>query len=170
MARVDGAFADVLAGNAAYAQTFASAGVPAPAAWHLAVVTCMDSRIDPLAVLGLGLGDAKVLRTPAARVTDDVLTALVAARWLLAVERVMVLAHTRCAMAGVTAEQVRAAVSAAGGPDTHEVPFLPAPDQDEVLRADVERVRSSPYLPGMAVGGFRYDVDTGRVSEVTADS
>lgn len=162
----DEAFGDVLAANADYVSAFRLAGLKPRAARGLAVLTCMDSRIEPLAMLGLVPGDAKILRNAGARVTDDVLRTLVVARYLLGVERVMVVAHTRCRMAGDTEEQVHAAVRAAGGPDTRSIPFLMAPDQEEALRTDVQRVRSWPYLAGTVIGGFRYDVDTGRVSRV----
>src|SRR3954447_7273627 len=93
-------FIDVLAANAEYVRTFPNAGLPAVAARGLAVVTCMDSRIEPLAALGLGPGDAKILRNAGARVTGDVLRTLVLAVALLEVERILVMPHTRCRMAG----------------------------------------------------------------------
>src|SRR6059058_2480376 len=114
----DDTFADVLAANAEYARSFRLQGVPAMAARGLAVVTCMDSRIDPLAMLGLRPGDAKILRNAGARVTDDVLRTLVLASYLLGVDRVMVVAHTGCRMAGGTEDDVHRAITDAGGPDT----------------------------------------------------
>jgi carbonic anhydrase len=78
----------------------------------------------------------------------------------------MVVAHTRCAMAGSTEADIHERVASAGGPDTHSLHFLPAQDQEEALRADVQRIRSWPYLHGIEVGGFRYDVDTGRLSRI----
>lgn len=162
----DNAFADVLTANSDYATGFPLAGLAPVAAKGLALITCMDSRIEPLSILGLAPGDAKILRNAGARVTDDVLGTLVLARWLLGVERVMVLAHTRCRMSGGTEQDVHAAVQAAGGPDTRSISFLVTPDQDRELRTDVQRVRSWPYLAGTSVGGFRYDVDTGLVSHI----
>lgn len=162
----DDAFADVLAANAAYVSGFRLAGLEPRAARGLAVLTCMDSRIEPLAMLGLVPGDAKILRNAGARVTDDVLRTLVLARYLLGVDRVMVVAHTQCRMAGDTEEHVHAAVQAVGGPDTRSIPFLVAPNQEEALHTDVQRARSWPYLTGTTIGGFLYDVDTGLVSRV----
>src|SRR5213080_1344521 len=109
----DDRFGDVLAANAEYARSFRLQGVPAMAARGLAVVTCMDSRIDPLAMLGLGAGDAKILRNAGARVTDDVLATLVVAKYLLNVQRVMVIAHTNCRMAAADDSELRAAIGAA---------------------------------------------------------
>jgi carbonic anhydrase len=160
---VDPVFDDVLAANAAYAQSYANAGLAATAARGLAVLTCMDSRIDPLGMLGLKPGDAKILRNAGARVTDDVLRTLVLARYLLGVERFMVVAHTRCRMNGEEAD-VHRAVSEAGGPDTRAIAFLTAPDQLAALTYDVQRVKSWAYLNDLAVGGFIYDLDTGSLT------
>jgi carbonic anhydrase len=162
----DPTFADVLAANEAYASGFRLAGLQAEAARALAVVTCMDSRIEPLAMLGLEPGDAKILRNAGARVTDDVLRTLVLAGYLLGVERAMVIAHTRCRMAGGTEDDVHAAVAAVGGPDTRSLSFLVTNDQEATVRADVQRVRSWPYLQRLHVGGFLYDVDTGRLAQL----
>lgn len=159
-------FDDVLAANADYAAGFGLAGLAGRAARGLAVLTCMDSRVEPMSMLGLAPGDAKVLRNAGARVTDDMLRTLVLARYLLGVDRVMVIAHTRCRMAGGSEADVHAAIEAAGGPDTRSIPFLVAPDQVAALRLDVQRARSWPYLGGTTIGGFLYDVDTGRVSRV----
>jgi carbonic anhydrase len=162
----DQTFADVLSGNELYARGFDLGGLDSRAARGLAVLTCMDSRIAPLAMLGLVPGDAKILRNAGARVTDDVLRTLVLASYLLGVDRAMVVAHTGCRMAGVEEDEVHDAVAEAGGPDTRSLAFLVATDQEAALRADVQRVRSSPYLQKLAVGGFLYDVDTGRVARV----
>jgi carbonic anhydrase len=160
------AFSDVLEANAGYARGFRLAALEPRAAKGLAIVTCMDSRIEPLAMLGLVPGDAKILRNAGARVTDDVVRTLVLARYLLGVDRVMVVAHTECRMAGGTEQDVHAAIDAAGGPDTSDLSFLVAPDQQAALREDVARARSSPYLGGTAIGGFLYDVRTGLISRV----
>jgi carbonic anhydrase len=159
-------FADVLAANDAYRQGFGLAGLEARAARGLAVLTCMDSRIEPLAMLGLRPGDAKILRNAGARVTDDVLRTLVLATYLLGVERAMIVAHTKCRMAAGDEENVHDAVRAAGGPDTRSLAFLVTSDQEATLRADVQRVRSWPYLADLQVGGFLYDVDTGRLGRI----
>jgi carbonic anhydrase len=95
-----------------------------------------------------------------------VLRTLVLARYLLGVERVMVVAHTKCRMAGGSEEDVHDAVRAAGGPDTRSISFLVATDQEDALRMDVQRARSWPYLDGCPIGGFLYDVDSGRVDRV----
>jgi len=159
-------FADVLAANEAYAHDFRLAGLESRAARGLAVLTCMDSRIEPLKMLGIEPGDAKILRNAGARVTDDVLRTLVLASYLLGVDRAMVVAHTKCRMAAGGEDDVHAAVAKAGGPDTRSLAFLVTDDQEATLHADVQRVRSWPYLSRLEVGGFLYDVDTGRVRQL----
>jgi carbonic anhydrase len=159
-------FADVLTANADFADGYDLGGLEAKAARGLGVLTCMDSRIDPLRMLGLERGDAKILRNAGARVTADVLRTLVLARYLLGVERVMVVAHTRCRMAGGSEDDVHAAIKDAGGPDTRSMSFLTTTDQEAAVCLDVQRVRSSPYLADTTVGGFIFDIDTGRLRHV----
>ena len=162
----DEPFGDVLAANEEYARDFRLAGLRPRAARGLAVLTCMDSRIAPLEMLGLAPGDAKILRNAGARVTEDVLRTLVLARYLLGVDRVMIVAHTECRMAAGDEDDVHAAVDEAGGPDTRSLAFLVTDDQEATLREDVQRLRSSPYLPRLTVGGFLYDVETGRLDQL----
>jgi len=162
----DDVFADVVAANADYAESFQQDDLKARAARGLAVLTCMDSRIDPLRMLGLARGDAKILRNAGARVTDDVLRTLVLADYLLGVDRVMVVAHTNCRMAGGNEAGVHDAIAAAGGPDTRSISFLTTEDQEASLREDVQRVLAWPYLTNVAVGGFLYDLQSGRLRRV----
>ena len=161
----DETFADVLAANEAYAEEFAHIGLPARAARGLAVLTCIDSRIEPLAMLGLRPGDAKILRNAGARVTADAMRSLVLASHLLGVERVMVIAHTDCRMTG-SEQDAHEALREAGAADTSELNFLMSEDQEATVRADVEMLRASPYLPHVRVGGFRYDVHSGRLNRL----
>lgn len=160
-------FATELQANQAYARRFALTGLEPVAAAGLAVVTCMDSRIEPLQMLGLRPGDAKILRNAGARVTDDVLRTLVLAVHLLGVGRVLVVPHLRCRMSAEDEDHVHAAILAASGVDTRSLELRPAPDVRAALRADVQRIRSSPYLPpDLVVGGAVYDVDTGALDQV----
>jgi carbonic anhydrase len=161
----DETFADVLAANESYARQFTHGGLAALAGRGLAVLTCIDSRIEPLAMLGLSPGDAKILRNAGARVTGDVLRSLLLAAHLLGVDRVMVIAHTDCRMTG-NEQDVHAALAEAGAPDTRKLDLLVTEDQEESVRADVEALRASPYLAHVRIGGFRYDVHSGRLAQL----
>jgi carbonic anhydrase len=162
-------FADVIEGNEEYVRRFADQGLTGTAASGLAVITCMDSRIDPLGVLGKKPGDVKILRNAGARVTDDMLRTLILATYLLGVTRVLVMPHTNCRMAGGSESQIHAAILAEHGIDTRSVEFRTVDDQDAALRTDLVRIRSHPLLPpGLVVGGVIFDVHTGAIRPVDA--
>jgi carbonic anhydrase len=163
----DPAFDDLLAANAQYAAHFDLAGFDGVAHAGVAMVTCMDSRIDPLRMIGLTPGDAKIFRNPGGRVTDAALEALVLGVHLLGVERILVIPHTRCAMATSTEDELRDQVSAASGQNAAWARFSVIADQQAALRDDVLRVKAHPLIPStLPVGGFVYDVDTGRLSRL----
>lgn len=156
------AFDDLLAANRAYAENFALTGFDGIARAGVALVTCMDSRIDPLGMLGLQPGDAKIFRNPGGRVTPQALEALVLGVHLLNVRRILVVPHTRCAMASNTVEELRRRVGESAGQDVSWQPFGVVDDQEAALRDDVHKVTAHPLIPeSVAVGGFLYDVDTG---------
>ena len=164
------AFTDVLKANQDHVAGYRDRHLEGRAAKGLAVITCMDSRIDPLAMLGLDKGDAKILRNAGARATEDVLRTLVLAVHLLGVRRVMVVAHTDCRMAKVTDEQVHADILSGSGIDTRSLDFGAISDQSAVLARDVRKIRSSPYLPAdLAVIGCIYDIRTGELSVEVGD-
>lgn len=156
------AFADLFAANAEYVSGFALGDLAAPPTRHVAVVTCMDARIDPLAILGLAAGEAHVLRNAGARVTDDVLRSLVKSVNQLEVTRVAVMHHTDCGAAKIKLPSLRVKVTEATGHDPVDVDFHLIDDEDQALDDDVEAVRHCPYLPmGIEVVGLMYDVRTG---------
>ena len=162
-------FADVLAANVQYAAQYHSSDLTGWAAKGLAVVTCMDSRINPLSVLGMQPGDAKILRNAGARVTDDVLRTLVLATYLLGVRRVLVMPHTDCRMASGEEADVHLAIKDKFGVDTRSVEFRTVTDQRSALITDVVRIRAFPLLPDdLVVGGAVLDVSTGRLLPVEA--
>ena len=161
------AFDDLLDANRRFAETFGLSGFDGVAHAGVAVVTCMDSRIDPLGMLGLRPGDAKIFRNPGGRVTEQALEALVLGVHLLNVERVLVVPHTRCAMASATLDELRERVSASAGQDASWQTFGVVADQKAALADDVHKVRAHPLIPdGVAVGGFLYDVDTGLLQQL----
>ncbi|MBK8459443.1 MAG: carbonic anhydrase [Micropruina sp.] len=159
-------FDDLLAANAVYSDqhdhTFdgiAHAGV--------AMVTCMDSRLEPLEMIGLRVGDAKIMRTPGGRVTSSALTGCVVAVQLLQVDRILVVPHTLCMMAKGDDDFVRSALSAASGLDAGGMVIGADPDQQARLADDVALLRTHPMIAGRAeVGGFLYDVETGRLRQL----
>jgi carbonic anhydrase len=160
-------FDDLLAANENYQLEFHDSGVPGRAAKGLAVLTCIDSRIDPLAMLGLKPGDAKIVRNAGARVSDDALRSLVLAANLLGATRVCVVHHTDCAMVGQTDDDVRERISSLRGVDTSEWEFLATTDQLATMRDDLERIRACPLLPDdLVVGGFIFDVHSGQLRPV----
>lgn len=162
-------FDDLVSANRRYQTEFHDSGVKGKAAKGLAVLTCIDSRIDPLAMLGLRPGDAKILRNAGARVTDDALRSLVLATNLLGVTRVCVVHHTDCAMVGQTEDELRARIGSLRGVDATGWDFLSSTDQIATLRHDLEVIRSCPLLPqGLDVGGFVFDVHSGALIEIDA--
>ena len=162
MADNDTAFDDLLEANRRFAESFDLGGFDGVARAGVALVTCMDSRIDPLRMLGLTHGDAKIFRNPGARVTPQALEALVLGVHLLNVRRVLVVPHTRCAMASATEQELRARVGESAGSDASWQSFGVVTDQLDQLRQDVAKVRTHPLIPDtVEVGGFIYDVDTG---------
>ena len=155
-------FDDILEANRKFAESFTLSGFDGIAHAGVAVVTCMDSRIDPLGMLGLHAGDAKIFRNPGGRVTEAALEALVLGTHLLNVHRILVIPHTRCAMVGSTEDELRERVAASAGQDASWQTFGVVGDQEAALLDDVRKVRSHPLIPDtVEVGGFVYDVDTG---------
>lgn len=161
------AFDDLLAANRAYAERFEYSGFDGIAKAGVAVVTCMDSRIDPLGMIGLAPGDAKILRNPGGRVTDQVLVALVLGVTLLKVDRVLIIEHTRCAMASSTEDELRRRVGSEAGTDASWMSLGVIDDQAAAIRYDIAKVKAHPLIGDhVAVGGFIYDVDTGALTPV----
>lgn len=160
-------FKDALAANDEYIKTFKYSELTGTAQQGLAIVTCMDSRINPLSVVGMKSGDAKILRNAGARVTDDVLRTLVLATYLLGVERILIMPHTNCRMAQVDDVEIHREIDTKHGIDTSEIEFKTVPDQRQALIEDVQKVRSYRLInKDVVVGGAIYDVATGKITPV----
>ena len=158
------AFADVVDANSKFVSSFEDEHLTGTARKGLAIVTCMDSRITPLAVVGMKSGDAKILRNAGARVTDDVLRTLVLATYLLAVDRVLVMPHTDCRMASGDEESIHASIESKHGINTRSVEFKMVTDQRAALADDVASIRSYSILPkNLVVAGAIFDVHTGKL-------
>jgi carbonic anhydrase len=150
---------DLLHANESYAAARANVADGRPGR-HLAVVTCMDARIDVFAALGLHLGEALVIRNAGGRVTDDVLRSLALACHVLGVDSVVVMQHTKCGLAGVTDDELRALTGA-------DLGFFPIDDHAAALREDIALLSAQPYLePLEVVAGFVYDVESGEIDDV----
>jgi carbonic anhydrase len=160
-------FRDALIANDEYIKNFKYSGLTGTAQQGLAIVTCMDSRINPLSVVGMKSGDAKILRNAGARVTDDVLRTLVLATYLLGVERILIMPHTNCRMAQVDDVEIHREIDTKYGIDTSEIEFKTVPDQRQALIEDVQKIRGYRLInKNVVVGGAIYDVATGKITPV----
>jgi carbonic anhydrase len=149
----------LLAANKGYAAARANVQDPKPSQ-HLAILTCMDARIDVFAVLGLHLGEAHVIRNAGGRVSDDVLRSLALSCHVLGVDTVVVMQHTNCGLAGVTDEELQRLTGAQLG-------FLSIDDHAGALQEDIDALAGTPFLgPIKSIAGFVYDVETGRLDDV----
>jgi carbonic anhydrase len=155
----------LLENNEKYAAEFGG-GLPAPPAKHLAVVACMDARVDVFRVLGLAEGDAHVIRNAGGVVTDDEIRSLAISQRLLGTREILLIHHTECGMVTFEDTEFRDAIEADTGqrPPWHSEAFT---DLEQDVRDSVARITSSPFVPHTdAVRGFVLDVTTGRLHEV----
>jgi len=159
---------DELIKNAeAYAERFDKGDLPLPPAKKVAVVACMDARLNPHALLGLQEGDAHVIANAGGVITDDEIRSLAISQRLLGTEEVILIHHTDCGMLTFTDDEFRRAVQEETGvkPEWAVEAF---PDLDEDVRQSIARIRASPFIPRKdAVRGFVYDVHTGALREVS---
>lgn len=158
---------ELIAANATYAAGFDAGDLPRTPARRLLVLTCMDARIDALAILGLRPGDAHILRNAGGRVSDDVIRSLVVSSRLLGVEHAVVMHHTQCGMATISARDVRAILGDIEEEHLESFELLAIEDQQQALRDDVSAIRTSPLLPPLSVEGAIYDVATGVVAPMS---
>src|SRR3954453_16253433 len=157
---------DLLANNARYAETF-QGPLPMPPAKHVAVVACMDARLNVYAALGLAEGDAHVIRNAGGVVTADEIRSLAISQRLLGTTEIILIHHTDCGMLTFTDDEFRAQVQADTGikPEWATEAF---PDLDDDVRQSIARITASPFIPDKSsVRGFVYDVKTGELNEVT---
>jgi carbonic anhydrase len=160
-------FDDLLKANRDFASTFTEHELTGYAKKGLAIVTCMDSRIDPLRIVGMESGDAKILRNAGARVTEDVLRTLILATHLLGVHRILVMPHTDCRMASAEESEIHQTIKEQSGIDTRSVEFRTVRDPLSALRTDVIRIETHPLLSqDVEVMGAIYDVRTGKLNPV----
>ncbi len=158
---------DELVTNAdAYAADFDKGDLPMPPARKIAIVACMDARLNPYGLLGLSEGDAHVIRNAGGVVTDDAIRSLAISQRLLGTEEIILIHHTDCGMLTFKDDDFKAQVEN----DTGIRPSWAAeafPDADADVRQSVERVKASPFIVHKAVRGFVYEVETGKLREIS---
>ena len=160
-------FDDLFVANTEFVKEFKSQDLTGYAKKGLAIITCMDSRIDPLRIVGMKAGDAKILRNAGARVTEDVLRTLILATNLLGVNRVLVMPHTDCKMASGDESEIHAAIFEKSGIDTRSMEIRTVTDQISALKSDLVRIEQFPLLPkGIAIVGAIYDVKSGKITKI----
>jgi carbonic anhydrase len=157
---------DLLANSQAYAERFDKGDLPRPPGRKLAVLTCMDARLDPARVLGLEEGDAHVIRNAGGVVGEDAIRSLAISQHVLGTEEIIVIHHTDCGMLTFSDEQFAAQLRDETGeePDWDVRAFA---DLDVDVRDSLRRIRESPFIPHKNVRGFIYEVDSGRLREVS---
>jgi carbonic anhydrase len=150
-----------------YAESFDKGDLPLPPAKKIAVLACMDARLNPYGLLGLAEGDAHVIRNAGGVVTDDEIRSLAISQRLLGTEEIVLIHHTDCGMLTFTDDDFKRQVQ----DDTGIKPEWAAeafPDLDEDVRQSIARIKASPFIPNKdAVRGFVYEVETGRLREVS---
>jgi carbonic anhydrase len=157
----------LLANNEAYAANFAKGDLPMPPGKKVAVVACMDARLDPARVLGLEEGDAHVIRNAGGVVTEDAIRSLTISQRLLGTEEIILIHHSDCGMVTFTDGAVKDAIEADIG---IRPPFaLEAfPDADADIKQSIARIKASPFVPNKdSIRGFVYEVETGKLREVS---
>jgi carbonic anhydrase len=154
--------------NAAYASSFSKGNLPMPPGRHVAILTCMDARLDPARFLGLEEGDAHVIRNAGGRASEDALRSLTISEQLLGTNEVVVIHHTDCGMLTFSNEDLRKKLKQELNADAEHVDFLPFKDLEQSVRDDVATIKNSPFIPkNIEVSGFIYDVRSGRLLPVT---
>jgi carbonic anhydrase len=159
---------ELLANAEAYAARFDMGDLPLPPAKRLAIVACMDARLDPQRLLGLQEGDAHVIRNAGGVITDDAIRSLAISQRLLGTEEIILIHHTDCGMLTFTDDEFRRTVQADTGikPEWAAESFS---DLDEDVLQSIARINASPFIPRKdSVRGFVYDVGSGRLREVTS--
>ncbi len=157
---------ELLENNARYAESF-SGPLPLPPAKHVAVVACMDARLDVYRILGLQEGEAHVIRNAGGVVTEDEIRSLAISQRLLGTEEIILIHHTDCGMLTFTDDEFKRGIQEETGikPDWAAEAF---PDLDEDVRQSVNRITANPFVPKKdSVRGFVFDVATGKLREVT---
>jgi carbonic anhydrase len=158
---------ELLRNNAAYAEAFDKGDLPMPPAKHIAIVTCMDARLSPYVMLGLKEGDAHVIRNAGGVITDDEIRSLAISQRLLGTHEIMLIHHTDCGMLTFSDDELKQQIQEDVGVKPH-FSMESFSDLEEDVRQSIARVQNSPFIPNKdSVRGFVYEVETGRLREVS---
>jgi carbonic anhydrase len=157
---------DLLAHAAAHAAAFEGLARPSAPARRVAVLACMDARLNPFALLGLAEGDAHVIRNAGGVVTDDAIRSLAISQRLLGTEEIVLIHHTDCGMQTFTDDEFKRSLKEDVGVEP-AWPVEAFSDLDESVRESIARILTSPFIPRKSVRGFVYDVHTGALREVS---
>jgi carbonic anhydrase len=158
---------ELLANNAEFASSFTKGDLPMPPGKALAVVACMDARLNVYALLGLEEGQAHVIRNAGGVVTEDVIRSLAISQWLLGTGEIILIHHTDCGMLTFTDDEVKADIESKTGLRPHFA-LEAFSDLENDIRQSIARIKASPFVASKdLVRGFVYDVHTGRLQEVT---
>jgi carbonic anhydrase len=158
---------ELLRNNAAYAESFVKGDLSLPPARGVAVVACMDARLDVHKILGLEEGDAHVIRNAGGVITDDEIRSLTISQRLLGTREVILIHHTDCGMLTFSDDELKAQIHEEVGMKPH-FSMESFSDLEEDVRQSIARIQASPFIPHKeAVRGFIYEVETGRLREVT---
>jgi carbonic anhydrase len=158
---------DLLKNNESFAQSFNKGDLPLPPARKIAIVACMDARLNPYPILGLELGDAHVIRNAGGVITDDEIRSLAISQHLLGTEEIMLIHHTDCGMLTFKDQEFADRLEAETGqrPGWEARSFH---DLDQDVRDSIQRIKNSPFIPRTdSVRGFVYDVGSGELREVS---
>ena len=158
---------ELLQNNAEFTRSFSNGDLPMPLGKGLAVVACMDARLNVYALLGLSEGEAHVIRNAGGVVTEDVIRSLAVSQWLLGTSEIVLIHHTDCGMLTFTDDQVKADIEADIGLRPHFA-LEAFSDLERDIRQSIARIKASPFVPHKdSIRGFVYDVRTGALQEVT---
>jgi carbonic anhydrase len=158
---------ELLQNNATYAQSFDKGGLQLPPARGVAVVACMDARLDVHKILGLKEGDAHVIRNAGGVITDDEIRSLTISQRLLGTREIILIHHTDCGMLTFSDDELKAQIHEDVGLKPH-FSMESFSDLEEDVRQSIARIQASPFIPHkQSVRGFIYEVETGRLREVS---
>ncbi len=159
---------EFLKANETHASTFSKGHLPMPPGKQVAVLTCMDARLDPARFLGLEEGDAHVIRNAGGRASEDAIRSLVISQQLLGTNTVVVIHHTDCGMLTFSNADLHTKLKKELNADAEHIDFLPFKDLEQSVRDDVAAIKNSPLIPkSVEVSGYIYDVKSGRLLPVT---